>query len=254
MEATDEEIQRILSEKNYYKVFDLDPKCSIEDIKNRYRVLAKLYHPDRCEHEKATEVFQKINKIYKTLIDPTERAKYDAIGSDEGREQQRQRRPQRRRMTFTDVLSIFLGFPVNLYDNREGDNGQQGPKLNFVNVLIFLVLGLLPFIAQIRTVKQYFINPVTRDNLKGILLFNKGQEENYIEKYSSKYGVKYYVPYSWIIEKLGRRNYVKHISDFDNVADQLYQEELRINCELEKNQFNGKEGKHCSKMKRILKE
>ena len=52
------------------------------EIRSRYRKLAKRYHPDRNTDELSAKRFGQITKVYDILSDPKRRAKYDRrIGS-----------------------------------------------------------------------------------------------------------------------------------------------------------------------------
>jgi hypothetical protein len=64
---------------NYYKRLGLDPSASARDIRQAYRGLSKLYHPDTTELPAAiaTEKFQKLNEAYATLSSPERRLAYD---------------------------------------------------------------------------------------------------------------------------------------------------------------------------------
>lgn len=60
-----------------YKVLELSPNASADEIKKAYRKLAKKYHPDMLnvenmskeEYEKSIEKFRQINKAYEILKD-----------------------------------------------------------------------------------------------------------------------------------------------------------------------------------------
>jgi uncharacterized protein (TIGR02145 family) len=56
----------------YYKILELDPGASLEQIKQAYRDLARVWHPDRFSHdirlqEKAQEKMKEINEAYEQL-------------------------------------------------------------------------------------------------------------------------------------------------------------------------------------------
>ena len=61
--------------KSYYDILELNPDCSLEDIKNSYRQLCKIYHPDRNPDD--TTKFIEIKKAYETLVDKDLRREYD---------------------------------------------------------------------------------------------------------------------------------------------------------------------------------
>jgi serine/threonine-protein kinase len=61
----------------YYEVLGLKPTASQEDIKKRYRELARRFHPDVAQTGSAAR-FKAIQEAYNTLSDPQARAAYDA--------------------------------------------------------------------------------------------------------------------------------------------------------------------------------
>ena len=53
----------------YYKVLDLDPNATLQQIKGRFRELVLKYHPDKCENKKTAEKkFKKIVEAYEMII------------------------------------------------------------------------------------------------------------------------------------------------------------------------------------------
>ncbi len=66
-----------MREKNLYQIMGLDSsRCTTSQIKNRYRQLVKLYHPDIKGNEKK---MIEINQAYETLSNPIKRLKYDQL-------------------------------------------------------------------------------------------------------------------------------------------------------------------------------
>lgn len=67
--------------KDYYLILKIAPDSTLETIKQAYRKLAKLYHPDKTGHEGSQvneEQFKEISEAYETLKDPVKRREYDA--------------------------------------------------------------------------------------------------------------------------------------------------------------------------------
>lgn len=50
-----------------YKIFELNPSCSDDEIKSKYRELTKKFHPDVNKEENATKKFQEINQAHDVL-------------------------------------------------------------------------------------------------------------------------------------------------------------------------------------------
>lgn len=73
----------IMEYKDYYKILGVDKKASDAEIKKAFRTLAKKYHPDLHQGDKANEEkFKEVNEAYEVLSDKEKRQKYDAFGSN----------------------------------------------------------------------------------------------------------------------------------------------------------------------------
>lgn len=64
-----------------YLLLGLSMSATAEEIRARYLVLAKEWHPDVCPEPEAVERFQAISAAYQLLRDPERRAAYDALRS-----------------------------------------------------------------------------------------------------------------------------------------------------------------------------
>ena len=62
---------------DYYKIMEIPRNATPDEIKNRYRELAKKLHPDKSKDEKTKEKMAEINKAYEILSDEERRKKYD---------------------------------------------------------------------------------------------------------------------------------------------------------------------------------
>ncbi len=64
---------------SYYGLMGLHPSASVREIRQAYRDLSKLYHPDTTSLSAAiaTAKFQQLNEAYATLSSPERRAVYD---------------------------------------------------------------------------------------------------------------------------------------------------------------------------------
>lgn len=72
--------------KDYYKILELTPKCTEDEIRKNYRKLAMRYHPDRNPDDPAAEEkFKEVAEAYGVLTDPKKRREYNrckASGKD----------------------------------------------------------------------------------------------------------------------------------------------------------------------------
>lgn len=62
---------------DYYKIFGLSKSATKEEIKKRYRELAKKYHPDVNKSPDATAKMQEIQEAYYILSDEEAKIRYD---------------------------------------------------------------------------------------------------------------------------------------------------------------------------------
>jgi molecular chaperone DnaJ len=71
-----------LYEKDFYKVLGVDKKASADEIKKKYRALARDLHPDKTQGDSALEEkFKAVSEAYDILSDPKKRAEYDEARS-----------------------------------------------------------------------------------------------------------------------------------------------------------------------------
>nr|WP_225938691.1 J domain-containing protein [Kovacikia minuta] len=68
-----------VSASSYYGLLGLHPSASVQEIRQAYRELSKLYHPDTTSLPAviATSKFQDLNEAYATLSNPERRIIYD---------------------------------------------------------------------------------------------------------------------------------------------------------------------------------
>ncbi len=65
-------------QRNYYEVLGLPPGATPDQIKKKYRELARKFHPDVVQDKALGQrVFSQINQAYRILGDPDRRAQYN---------------------------------------------------------------------------------------------------------------------------------------------------------------------------------
>jgi molecular chaperone DnaJ len=71
-----------MEDPNYYKTLKVSPRATQTEIKQAYRRLAKLFHPDSQNETADHEQIVQINAAYEVLGDPQRRKSYDRQMSD----------------------------------------------------------------------------------------------------------------------------------------------------------------------------
>jgi molecular chaperone DnaJ len=117
-----------LYEKDFYKVLGVDKKAPADEIKKRYRSLARDLHPDKTKGDAAKEEqFKAVSEAYEILSDTKKRAEYDEARSlfEKGGF----RAPQGGGFQGGDFGDIFGGGnPQDIFSNLFGGGGRRGPR------------------------------------------------------------------------------------------------------------------------------
>lgn len=66
-----------MEQPTLYDELELPKNCTSEEIKQKYRILAQLHHPDKGGD---VEKFKRMKLAYEVLSDPTKREHYDLTG------------------------------------------------------------------------------------------------------------------------------------------------------------------------------
>ena len=65
--------------KSYYEILNVTSKSTKAEIKNQFRKLVRMYHPDVNSSIEAEQIFKEINKAAQVLLDDEKRKNYDAL-------------------------------------------------------------------------------------------------------------------------------------------------------------------------------
>lgn len=148
---------------DYYKMLNVSPDASDDEIRRAYKRIAKKYHPDVNSTPAAEEVMKDANDAENTLLDPLMRRKFDeAFGYSGLRSQEGSHAGSSRSDSFDDSADGFENHATeendktskNFEKNYQGfeipeDFENVSPKLKtkvvdvmLVPVLIILALGI----------------------------------------------------------------------------------------------------------------
>jgi molecular chaperone DnaJ len=118
-----------LYEKDFYKVLGVSKSASGDEIKKKYRSLARELHPDKTKGDVAMEdKFKAVSEAYDILSDGKKRAEYDQ--AREMFERGGMRSPQGgQNFQGGDFSDMFGGGnPQDIFANLFGGGGRRGPR------------------------------------------------------------------------------------------------------------------------------
>jgi len=119
--------------KDYYAILGVERDATDDEIKKRYRILARKYHPDVSKEPDAEKRFKEVAEAYATLKDPEKRAAYDQLGMQRPGEEFRP--PPEWTMRFgedgaafdeMDLADLFAGLAGRAA--HAGRAGRHGPR------------------------------------------------------------------------------------------------------------------------------
>jgi len=142
-----------LYEKDFYAILGVDKKASGDEIKKKYRSLAREFHPDKTKGDDALEEkFKAVSEAYDILSDSKKRAEYDEARSLF--ERGGFRGPMGGQGQGGDLSDLFGGgSPNDIFANLFGGGGvRRGPRkgqdlqtestITFKEAIIGTTLGL----------------------------------------------------------------------------------------------------------------
>ena len=142
-----------LYEKDFYAILGVDKKAGADEIKKKYRTLAREFHPDKTKGDDALEEkFKAVSEAYDILSDSKKRAEYDEARSLF--ERGGFRGPMGGQSGGGDFSDLFGGgSPNDIFANLFGGGGvRRGPRkgqdlqtestITFKEAIIGTTLGL----------------------------------------------------------------------------------------------------------------
>jgi len=118
-----------LYEKDFYKILGVGKSASADEIKKKYRSLARELHPDKTKGDTAMEEkFKAVSEAYDILSDGKKRAEYDQARDmfERGGFRAPQGGQNFQGGDFSDIFSG--GNPQDIFANLFGGGGRRGPR------------------------------------------------------------------------------------------------------------------------------
>ena len=118
-----------LYEKDFYKILGIDKKATADEIKKKYRSLARDLHPDKNQGDTAREEkFKAVSEAYDILSDSKKRAEYDEARSmfERGGFRAPTGGGNFQGGDFSDLFGG--GNPQDIFANLFGGGGRRGPR------------------------------------------------------------------------------------------------------------------------------
>jgi len=116
-------------EKDFYKVLGVDKKATADEIKKKYRSVARDLHPDKNQGDTAREEkFKAVSEAYDILSDSKKRAEYDEARSmfERGGFRAPTGGGNFQGGDFSDLFGG--GNPQDIFANLFGGGGRRGPR------------------------------------------------------------------------------------------------------------------------------
>lgn len=143
---------------SYYRLLEVPPTASLQQIRQAYRRLSKRYHPDTSEFPEAiaTVRFQQLQDAYRTLSHPQKRAVYDVkMGYVKVAVGERSPTPDR----FSDLTPEDIEFQQRCREDAQ--RAMQDIRTFFIQLIM---LGVL-----LGAVSSFFVvQLITAGNLRSI--------------------------------------------------------------------------------------
>ena len=118
-----------LYEKDFYKILGVGKSASSDEIKKKYRSLARELHPDKTKGDAAMEEkFKAVSEAYDILSDGKKRAEYDQARDifERGGFRAPQGGQNFQGGDFSDIFGG--GNPQDIFANLFGGGGRRGPR------------------------------------------------------------------------------------------------------------------------------
>jgi len=161
---------------NPYEILNIDSNCSNEELKQSYRKLCLLHHPDKNDDNDEDFKFKEIQHAYSLIGTPEDRRKYDMM--------KRFNRYSSTTTSSSNNNDVFSGYAYNRFNERDMMNNMFGRQSSSN---IYFNLGGKSFVFRPGVNTNLFnnINPYytsSRQNRNGEMSSDDQRKPQYIQK------------------------------------------------------------------------
>ncbi|OHT06778.1 hypothetical protein TRFO_05468 [Tritrichomonas foetus] len=234
---SDELIQQILAAKNYYEILNVSSDCSSNEIKKNYRKLAIQVHPDRCQHKRATEAFQRISHAYQILSDQHKRFNYD-----QHLENENDFSSDDIDLTPEEIFKQFFKTEMNHNSSNTKINSKD-QKHQLMALIFLIILTIISGIIFQKVTSESILTNITFDNLNN---------KEFVILKSHKFHIKFGLPKVFLSKLEDSKKLNKNFyQNAKKMADDLYLTKLKNKCSLEK-KYNVAFKPKCDELENLM--
>jgi hypothetical protein len=144
---------------NYFKVLGISETAGRDEVKRAYREMAKEWHPDRNNSERAAEVFILVNEAYEYLIDDERRKIHRLQGAtsrDASMREARERRyrewveKHRREARVRATAHASQSYDAFVNSRFERTFIKMDRLYNYLFLTLSIIIVLVPFVVLFR--------------------------------------------------------------------------------------------------------
>ncbi|WP_224995379.1 J domain-containing protein [Cesiribacter sp. SM1] len=175
--------------KDYYRILQINPEASQEEIKKAYRRLAKVHHPDVAANGRQEVFIIDLNEAYRTLSNPEKRSHYDWIRTYGNNYSSGSDKVQDTFVAYTSPQQAYKRKPFyKNYKNPLPERELVKPYLAYTYTvskiaLVFCILLLIDFLLPLRLQRD---RAVYLTNIYSVQKGNPIHDHTQIETWSGK--------------------------------------------------------------------
>ncbi|NWI95787.1 DJC28 protein, partial [Pitta sordida] len=97
--------------KDSYKILELEEGCSLDDVRNSYRSLAKKYHPDSVSGTADAAAFMRVEEAYRAVLSDVAAQQQPRVNDEEEEEEEQFKRKSLQHRHYLSFEGVGIGTP-----------------------------------------------------------------------------------------------------------------------------------------------